>query len=129
MHPHRKTTSPAEKKSEKKNIDLKKHDFLEIRGYPEILEKTMIFENETGPPVDAPTHPGTIDVPGVVGQRLRTKTNCSGADFSDAFTRRNKEIIRDLRLRRDLTGSTRKRGPQQSAIRRGLIVLLSTRNP
>ena len=45
----------------------------------------------------------------MVLRRLRTKTNCGGADLNlDIRTQANKDKIRDLRLRRGITGTVRK---------------------
>ena len=58
------------------------------------------------PPTSAPTTPGDLEVPGTVMCRLWTKTNCSGAVIIlDARTQRNKDKIRNLRLRKNLTGT------------------------
>ena len=63
------------------------------------------------PPTNAPVAPNQVEVQRVVCRRLTRKTNCSGADLNmDARTQRNKEKIRDLRLRVALTGSA-KRAP------------------
>ena len=61
------------------------------------------------PPTNAPLSPNVVEVQGVVLRRLTRKTNCGGADLNlDARTQRNKDKIRDMRLRKTLTGSVRK---------------------
>ena len=61
------------------------------------------------PPTAAPHTPNVVEVQGVVFRRLSRKTNCGGADLNlDARTKKNKDKIRDLQLRRALTGSVRK---------------------
>ena len=61
------------------------------------------------PPTQAPHTPNVVEVQGVVMWRLNRKTNCAGADMNlDARTQRNKDKIRDLQLRRALTGSVKR---------------------
>ena len=68
------------------------------------------------PPTDAPLTPNVVEVQGVIMRRLNRKTNCGGADLTfDARTQRNKEKIRDLKLRRALTGSVKRPTTQASA--------------
>ena len=61
------------------------------------------------PPTQAPLTPNVVEVQGVVMWRLNRKTNCAGADMNlDARTQRNKDKIRDLQLRRAITGSVKR---------------------
>ena len=66
-------------------------------------------------PTTAPSAPGDLEVPGTIMRRLWTKTNSSGADdILDIRTQKNKDQIRNLRLRKNITGSVKRarRGPE-----------------
>ena len=68
------------------------------------------------PPTDAPLTPNVVEVQGVIMRRLNRKTNCGGADLTfDVRTQRNKEKIRDLKLRRALKCSVKRPTTQASA--------------
>ena len=80
------------------------------------------------PPTQAPQAPNEAEVQGVVLRRLSRKTNCAGADTTlDAWTQRNRDKIRDLQLRRALTGSVKR--PRTRAVtensRRNESVMIS----
>ena len=63
----------------------------------------------TTPPTNAPATPNDLEIQGVVMRRLWTKTNCSGADVTiDIRTQNNPDKIRNLRFRKNRTGSVKK---------------------
>ena len=72
----------------------------------------------TSPPTTAPSHLVVPTQPGFATPRLRIKTNRSGADEYDSKGSKMKDKVRDLRLRFQQTGSTRRNRVSQGPIQR-----------